>query len=341
MAGSLPLALDMVLALMLVVIGLGVLVSRDLFQSIVLFIIFGMFLGIAWCRLDAVDVALAEMAIGAGVTGALLLSTLYVTRRDETQAKWDHPLHTEEKSPRARIARACAAVFFVTVLVVGLAMFVVPLAHVSTAPGGALNEALPRSGVSNPVTAVLLNFRAYDTLLEVTVLLAAVLAALVLSTNAPRAEGPPPVGPVLGTFVRLLFPLAILVGVYLLWVGTKAPGGAFQSAAILGAVGVLMIVCGARPPTFALRRWRVLLAGGPGLFLLVGIGGVAAGGNFLELPPRWAGRLIMLVETSLAASTALVLVLLFSDVSPRQDENGAVVGESEAGAADARQEPAP
>lgn len=36
-------------------------------------------------------------------------------------------------------------------------------------------ERVPESGVSNPVTAVLLNFRSYDTLLELAVLLAAIL----------------------------------------------------------------------------------------------------------------------------------------------------------------------
>ena len=44
------LPLDVVLALALVVIGTSVLLARDLFQSIVLFIVFGMLLGIVWFR---------------------------------------------------------------------------------------------------------------------------------------------------------------------------------------------------------------------------------------------------------------------------------------------------
>jgi uncharacterized MnhB-related membrane protein len=74
------LLLDVVLGVTLVAIALRVLLARDLFQSIVLFIILGMLLGIAWCRLEAVDVALAEVAIGAGLTGALFLNTLAATR---------------------------------------------------------------------------------------------------------------------------------------------------------------------------------------------------------------------------------------------------------------------
>jgi uncharacterized MnhB-related membrane protein len=50
--------------------------STDLFTAIVLFIAFGLVMSLAWVRLDAPDVALAEAAIGAGLTGALLLAAL-------------------------------------------------------------------------------------------------------------------------------------------------------------------------------------------------------------------------------------------------------------------------
>jgi hypothetical protein len=51
---------------------------------------------------------------------------------------------------------------------------------------GQVISQLPVSGVSNPVTAVLLNFRAYDTLLELAVVLTAVLTVLTL--NEKRAD---------------------------------------------------------------------------------------------------------------------------------------------------------
>jgi uncharacterized MnhB-related membrane protein len=52
------------------------LATSDLFKAIVLFIAFGLLMALAWARLQALDIALAEVAIGAGLTGALLLSTL-------------------------------------------------------------------------------------------------------------------------------------------------------------------------------------------------------------------------------------------------------------------------
>ena len=48
--------------------------SADLFKGIVLFISFGLLVTIIWSRLGAMDIAIAEAAIGAGLTGALLLA---------------------------------------------------------------------------------------------------------------------------------------------------------------------------------------------------------------------------------------------------------------------------
>lgn len=49
---------------------------RDLFHAVVLFVVFGLLMALAWARLGAPDIALAEAAIGAGLAGALLLDTL-------------------------------------------------------------------------------------------------------------------------------------------------------------------------------------------------------------------------------------------------------------------------
>jgi energy-converting hydrogenase B subunit D len=79
------LLLDAVLVLVLLWLAWASLSSRDLFRGIVLFIAFGLILSMAWVRLGAPDVALAEAAIGAGLTGALLLATWgrLPGRRDE------------------------------------------------------------------------------------------------------------------------------------------------------------------------------------------------------------------------------------------------------------------
>ena len=67
---------DLLLAALIVWLGFRTLTSKSLFRAIVLFVAFGLSMGLAWARLDAPDVALAEIAVGAGLTGALFLAAL-------------------------------------------------------------------------------------------------------------------------------------------------------------------------------------------------------------------------------------------------------------------------
>jgi len=52
------------------------LMTPDLFRAVLSFMVFGLLMSLTWARLYAPDVALAEAAIGAGVTGVLLLDAL-------------------------------------------------------------------------------------------------------------------------------------------------------------------------------------------------------------------------------------------------------------------------
>lgn len=69
------------------------LTSEDLFKGIVLFIAFGLLMALVWVRLDAPDIALAEAAIGAGLTGALLLAAL--ARLESVSVKTSAPAKDE------------------------------------------------------------------------------------------------------------------------------------------------------------------------------------------------------------------------------------------------------
>lgn len=73
-------ALDLLLAGALLWIGLRTLAARELFEAAVLFIAFGLLMALAWARLAAPDLALAEAAIGAGLTGALVLDAVGALR---------------------------------------------------------------------------------------------------------------------------------------------------------------------------------------------------------------------------------------------------------------------
>jgi uncharacterized MnhB-related membrane protein len=67
---------DTVLAVLLVWLASRALSDADPLRSVVKFIVLGLMLALSWLRLGAPDVALAEAAVGSGLTGALLLVAL-------------------------------------------------------------------------------------------------------------------------------------------------------------------------------------------------------------------------------------------------------------------------
>jgi multisubunit Na+/H+ antiporter MnhB subunit len=204
-------------------------------------------------------------------------------------------------------AGGCAAVLFAA-----LAAAVLLLPEPQSSLPRLVREALPSSGVQNPVTAVLLNFRGYDTLLEVAVLLVAAAAAG--GTAAASAAQTPfrPADTFLAAFFRFAAPLMVLVSGYVLWVGKHAPGGAFQAGSILAAAGVLAILADRVPFFTGARRCSLVLVLGLLTFIAVGLGAMGGGGNFLQYPPHRAGALILLIESAAALSIAMALVALFT-----------------------------
>ena len=75
-AEQLAAAFDLIVAATLVGLAAALLFVPRLYRAAVLFIVFGLVLAIAWVRLDAFDVALAEAAIGAGLLGALIVGAV-------------------------------------------------------------------------------------------------------------------------------------------------------------------------------------------------------------------------------------------------------------------------
>ncbi len=178
---------------------------------------------------------------------------------------------------------------------------------------------LESSGVSHPVTAVLLNFRGYDTLLELVVLLVALAGVRCLAPLPPPGAGAP-VGGVLRELASLLLPVLVLVALYLLWAGATRPGGAFQGGALLAAAGILALLAGRDRFLwrFEQRLWP-LASLGVGVFLAVAAGTLATGGVLLELPPAHAGTLILLIEGFALLSIAVTLVALFLGTGELED----------------------
>jgi multisubunit Na+/H+ antiporter MnhB subunit len=173
------------------------------------------------------------------------------------------------------------------------------------------------SGVENPVTAVLLNFRGYDTLLEIGVLMLAALSVLsVVPSPAIFSQSPP--SPILILLLRLLLPFIIIVGGYILWIGKYAPGGAFQAGAILAAGGILLSTAAVPFNRLASKAMPFAMAIGLLTFIVVALATMMVRGNFLQYPVAQAGILILVVEAAATISIAIILTLLFIGGNPEE-----------------------
>ncbi|MEA1052444.1 hydrogenase subunit MbhD domain-containing protein [Lamprobacter modestohalophilus] len=298
----LPLAIDLVLALTLLWLAWRALTSPDLFRAVVLFIALGLVLGLVWVRLDAVDIALAEIALGAGVTGALLLAALAKLQPAESQ--------TDEVAMMAPIALRLPIALLLIALLTGLGLVVWQLWVPAPGLSNLVDARLDESGVAYPVTAVLLNFRGYDTLLELAVLLLALIGVWSLSTASHLGDEEPE--PALAALSRLLAPLMILVAAYLVWVGAYAPGGAFQAGSVLGAAGVLLRLSGWRLSLSA-TGWplRLVLVLGVAVFAFIGLAVIGFGQPLLGYPPGWAKPAILTIELAATLSIGAILAALF------------------------------
>ncbi|MGP9801036.1 MnhB domain-containing protein [Rheinheimera sp. NSM] len=300
---------DAVLCLLLLVLALASMLSRQLAHAVMLYIAFGLMMALAWARLAAPDLALAEAAIGAGLTGALCFSALARQQLHITAVALSWP------------QRLWPAIFVVLMLS-GILAALLQLPPVAGPLPGVVQTELANSGVSHPVTAVLLNFRSWDTLLELVVLLLALLGALQVVPKAKQTAG---WSLSLG-WSRLLAPMVILVAGYLLWAGASQPGGAFQAGALLAA-GAVVLRLNQQLNWLSWRNlWlRLLVVAGVVVFVLAALLALwltpdHVDAVWLRWPPLLAGGIILLIEVFATLAIALTLTLLVVG-EPAQQHN--------------------
>jgi multicomponent Na+:H+ antiporter subunit B len=155
--------------------------QRNLFAVVILSGIYSFLMATVLVALDAVDVAMTEAAVGAGISTVLLLSALHLSRREEVK-----PLHKPLLPLVVALATGGALVYGTF----DLPAFSDPLApiHVHVAPRY-IEEAYKETGVENIVTAVLASYRGYDTLGETTVVFTAGIGVIALLRARRNREG--------------------------------------------------------------------------------------------------------------------------------------------------------
>jgi multisubunit Na+/H+ antiporter MnhB subunit len=307
-------ALDIGLAILVFAVAAWTVFAPGAFAATVGYVVYGLLLSLVWIRLFAVDVALTEAAIGSGVTGILLIGAAAWLRGGENAGR--------ETSLSGLSRLAIAGLCILVALALAGVVLLLPDQGPSLAPQSM--QHLPETGLGNPVTAVLIAYRSFDTMLEKVVLVLAVVGVWSLGADRywggapgePRAARPEPT---LAFLAQVLAPLGILVGVHVFWVGADEPGGAFQGGAILAAMW--MIVMMARlteaPPTSAF--WlRLALVAGPLVFLAAGVAGAIFAGGFFAYPPGFAKPAILFIETFMVLSIAVTLPMLVAG-PPRRE----------------------
>ena len=311
---------------LLMITGLAIIRMQSLPAVAMLTSIYSLLSASLFVVLDAVDVALTEAAIGAGISTILMLATIALTT-------------TEEKPPRHRpvlpllvvIATGAALVYGT----LDMPRYGDPMApiHQHVAPAY-LSESPEEIGVPNVVTSVLASYRGYDTLGEVTVIFTAavgVLALLGYRTHRRSIEDADTKKlVVLRVIAKLFFPLILLFALYVQFHGDYGPGGGFQ-AGVIFATGFILYAM-----AFGLaniqrvipyRLLRIMIATGLLIYIGVGIGGMLLGGQFLEYnvladdPVAGQHLGILLIELGVGITVASVILIIYYGFVSRQQQD--------------------
>jgi multicomponent Na+:H+ antiporter subunit B len=168
----------MVLLTLMAAVTVGVVRLRNLFAVVILGGIYSFLMASVLIVLDAVDVAMTEASVGAGISTVLMLGTLYLTKVEEHR-----PVHTP-LLPLFVAAVTAAVLVYGTFGLPSFGVADTPM-HLHVAPYY-LEKSIEQTGVPNVVTSVLASYRGYDTLGETTVIFTAGIGVLLLLKGRRR-----------------------------------------------------------------------------------------------------------------------------------------------------------
>jgi len=173
----------MVLLTLMAIITIGVVRVRSLFAVVILGGIYSFLMASVMIVLDAVDVAMTEASVGAGISTVLMLGALYLTKTEEAA-----PTHTP-LVPLFVAAGTAAALVYAAVDLPAFGLADNPI-HTHVAPRY-LDYSVEETGVPNVVTSVLASYRGFDTLGETTVIFTAGIGVLLLLKGRRRIKPGP------------------------------------------------------------------------------------------------------------------------------------------------------
>jgi multicomponent Na+:H+ antiporter subunit B len=170
----------MVLLTMMAVVTIGVVRLHNLFAVVILGSIYSFLMASVLIVLDAVDVAMTEASVGAGISTVLMLSVLYLTKTQESVPK---------HAPAVPLFVALGTGAMLVYGTLDLPPFGSATTPMNThvAPDY-LIRSMPETGIPNVVTSVLASYRGFDTLGETAVIFTAGIGVLLLLKRFKRAQ---------------------------------------------------------------------------------------------------------------------------------------------------------
>ena len=200
-----------------------------------------------------------------------------------------------------------------------------------------LRETTPERHATNVVTAIVFDYRGFDTLGEEFILFASVVGVTLLLRGRSEEENEDELlrkapddhtrSDAVRVFGLLALPSLFILGLWIVAFGMLTPGGGFQGGVILAAAVLLVFLAAGFRPYERLTPTPLLdLAegGGAAAYTLVGVGGLVAGAaflhNFLRLGipgTLQAGGTMLLLNWATALEVSGAMVLLFSEFLKR------------------------
>jgi multicomponent Na+:H+ antiporter subunit B len=168
----------MVVLTLLAVVTVAIVLQRSLFGVVVLFSIYSFLMATLLLVLDAVDVAMTEASVGAGVSTVIFLATLHLIKTIEIRQS------AAKLLPLLLSIVTGAALIWGSMILppFGLADDVI---HQHVAPHYLANS-IKETTVPNVVTSVLADYRGFDTLGETTVIFTAGIGVMLLLRGTRR-----------------------------------------------------------------------------------------------------------------------------------------------------------
>ena len=160
----------MIILSLMALTTLGIIKLRNLFSVVILSTIYSFLMATLLLIFDAVDVALTEAAVGAGISTVLMLTVLYYTKVSEEKPKFKSIL------PLIICLTIGGLLIYGTYGLPPFGAADTPIhTHVSVQY---LERSISETGVPNVVTSVLASYRGFDTLGEVIVVFTAAIGVL-------------------------------------------------------------------------------------------------------------------------------------------------------------------